>query len=113
MPIAERRPGIGILRVDRQGFVGVLGHAYRYAGRFDEALDILSAYNRQSPGFGLVDMVLTYADLGDREKARSHAKALLAARPDFTVAKWARTQNCADPERLAKDQASLIEAGLS
>ncbi len=93
-------------------YSGVLGHAYRYAGRFEEALSILSEYNRQSPGFGLVDIVLTYADIDDMEKARSYAKALLAERPDFTVANWALTQNCADDQRLLNDRQSLIEAGL-
>ena len=98
--------------LDPGWYCGVLGHAYRYAGRLDDALSILSDYNRQSPGFGLVDMVLTYADMGDAEKARIHGRALLAARPEFTVANWERTQNCADPQRLVADRRSLIDAGL-
>ena len=56
--------------------------------------------------------LLTYADMGDAERAGSYAKALLAARPEFTVADWERTQNCADDQRLAKDSQSLIDAGL-
>ncbi len=91
---------------------GILGHAYRYAGRYDDAITVLSEYNRQSPGFGLVDIVLTYTDMGETEKARETAKALIAARPEFTVEKWALTQNCADPERLARDRRSLTATGL-
>jgi adenylate cyclase len=98
--------------LDPGWYCGILGHAYRYAGRLEDALAILSDYNRQSPGFGLVDIVLTYADMGDAEKARGYAKDLLAARPDFTVANWERTQNCADDQRLIKDRQSLIDAGL-
>ncbi|MGB0632585.1 MAG: tetratricopeptide repeat protein, partial [Alphaproteobacteria bacterium] len=93
-------------------YYGILGHAQRYAGRFDEALETLSGYNRRSPGFGLVDMVLTCADMEDMDTAREHAVALLAARPEFTIEQWALTQNCLDPERLARDRKSLVEAGL-
>ncbi|MCW8916586.1 MAG: hypothetical protein OQK24_12145 [Magnetovibrio sp.] len=91
---------------------GVLGHAYRYAGRFDEALEILSDYNRQSPGFGLVDIILTYSYMGQGDKACQYIEALLEARPDFTVEAWTKTQNCIDPARLKRDQLALINAGL-
>ena len=94
-------------------YSGILGHAFRYAGRHDEALAVLSEYNQRGAGFGLVDMVLTCADIGDMEAARRHGESLLAARPDFSIASWALTQNCLDPERLARDRASLAEAGLS
>ncbi|NIA68456.1 adenylate/guanylate cyclase domain-containing protein [Pelagibius litoralis] len=110
--VLEAQTAMRLNPLDPGWYCGVLGHAYRYAGRFDDALSILSEYNRQSPGFGLVDMVLTYADLGDMDNARGHAKALLAARPEFTVANWARTQNCADPQRLIDDRQSLANAGL-
>ena len=98
--------------LDPGWYCGVLGHAYRYAGRLDEAVTVLSDYNRRSPGYGLVDLVLTYADKGDAETATSYAKALIMARPDFSIENWALTQNCADPERLAVDRRSLAEAGL-
>ena len=93
-------------------YFGILGHAFRYAGRFDEALAVLPEYNDRSTGFGLVDMVLTCADMGNIEDSRRYGRDLLAARPDFTVDKWALTQNCLDPERLARDRSSLTDAGL-
>lgn len=98
--------------LDPGWYCGVLGHAYRYTGRYEDALKILLEYNRQSAGFGLVDIVLTYADLGECEKAKNYADALLAARPAFTVASWAQTQNCIDPNRLETDRQSLTAAGL-
>lgn len=110
--VREAQTAMQLNPLDPGWYYGVLGHAYRYAGRFEDALSILSEYNRQSAGYGLVDMVLTCADMGDMEKARGHAKALLAARSDFTVANWARTQNCANAQRLADDRQSLITAGL-
>ena len=110
--IHEARAAMRLNPLDPGWYCGVLGHALRYAGKFDESLSILSDYNQQSPGFGLVDMVLTYADMGDQEKAIIYAEALIAKRPDFTVANWERTQNCADMDRLTRDRQSLIDAGL-
>jgi tetratricopeptide (TPR) repeat protein len=49
-------------------YLGILGHALLYAGRYDEALETLSEYNRRSPGFGLVDVVLTYTETRDIER---------------------------------------------
>ncbi|HIP78287.1 MAG TPA: hypothetical protein EYH07_07480, partial [Kiloniellaceae bacterium] len=111
--VREAEAAMRLNPLDPGWYFGVLGHAYRYAGRFEDALSILSEYNRQSPGFGLVDIVLTCADMGDVADARGYARALRAARPDFSVAHWARTQNCADPQRLANDRQSLIAAGLT
>jgi len=50
--------------------------------------------------------------MGEAEKAREYARELLAARPQFTVASWALTQNCSDPDRLSRDRQSLLDAGL-
>lgn len=98
--------------LDPGWYLGVLGHAYRYAGRLDEAIAVLADYDRRSPGFGLVDLVLAYMDAGEEEAARKRASALLAARPDFTIERWSRTQNCSDLDRLARDRRSLAAAGL-
>ena len=110
--VREVKHAIELNPLDPGWYRGVLGHAYRYAGRLDEALAILTEYNRHGAGFGLVDMVLTCADMGEMEPARAHAKALLAERPDFAVANWEKTQNCADPGRLDTDRQSLVDAGL-
>ncbi len=110
--VREAETAMRLNPLDPGWYHGVLGHAYRYAGRYGDALSILSEYNRQSPGFGLVDIILTYADMGDAEKAGQYAKTLLSVRPDFTVANWARTQNCANPQRLIADRQSLTKAGL-
>ena len=98
--------------LDPGWYCGVLGHAYRYAGKYDEALNILQDYNRQNSGFGLVDIVLTYADMGDKKAAASYAKKLIEARPEFSVAAWEKTQNCLDSRRLEKDRQALLESNL-
>jgi len=98
--------------LDPGWYCGVLGHAFRYAGRYEDAIAILLDYNRRSPSFGLVDIVLTYADMGETNQAHAYGQRLLAARPDFTIANWALTQNCADPGRLERDKQSLAAAEL-
>jgi len=110
--ITQAQMAIRLNPLDPGWYCGVLGHAYRYAGRTEDAVDVLADYNRRSPGFGLVDLVLAHADAGDLPAARKSAQALLAARPDFNIEDWSRTQNVHDPERLATDRASLKEAGL-
>ena len=110
--IREARAAMKLNPLDPGWYCGVLGHAFRYAGRYEDAIAILLDYNRRSPGFGLVDIVLTYADMGESEEARAYAEKLLAARPDFTIENWALTQNCADPARLERDRASLVAAAL-
>ncbi|MBT5498330.1 MAG: hypothetical protein HOK54_21540 [Alphaproteobacteria bacterium] len=110
--VREAQAAMKLNPLDPGWYCGILGHAFCYAGRYEDAIAILLDYNRRSPGFGVVDIVLTYADMGESEKAVSFAKDLVAARPDFTIGNWVLTQNCADPARLEKDRASLEAAGL-
>lgn len=65
-----------------------------------------------SPGFGLVDLVLSHARLGRADRARQAAAELMQIRPGFTIAGWADTQLCADAEGLAADLALLRAVGL-
>jgi len=110
--IKEALTAIRLNPLDPGWYQGVLGHAYRYAGQFKEALSVLFEYDRQSTGFGLVDIVLTYADMGDADMASTYAGKLLEARPDFTIMNWQRTQNCSNPHRLDNDKQLLVDAGL-
>ena len=102
--VSQAEQAMQLNPLDPGWYHGVLGHAYRYAGRYSDALAVLLEYNRQGAGFGLVDIVLTYADLGEWDKAESYARALLAARPGFSIANWELTQNCIDPNRLNTDR---------
>ena len=93
-------------------YLGILGNAYRLAGRREEAIAAFKAYNARHPGFSLVDLVITYQELGQAEEAKQTAKHLLAARWDFTIASWRKTQFRRDRERLEADLAALEAAGL-
>ncbi|MFO1035986.1 MAG: adenylate/guanylate cyclase domain-containing protein [Geminicoccaceae bacterium] len=93
-------------------YLGHLGNALRLAGRFEEAIPCFETYHAMSPGFGLVDLVLSHARLGRADRARQAAAELMQIRPGFTIAGWADTQLCADAEGLAADLALLRAVGL-
>jgi adenylate cyclase len=93
-------------------YLGHLGNAYRLSGRTEEAIATFKAYDARSPGFGLTDLVIAYQENGQADEAKQAAKRLLAARPDFTIASWLKTQFRRDTDRLAADVAALRAAGL-
>ena len=110
--VREAQIAIRLNPLDPGWYQGVLGHAYRYAGRIDDAVAVLTDYNRRSPGFGLVDLVLAHADEGRLDLAKVRARELLAARPGFTIEGWSLTQNVKDSNRLVRDRSSLEMVGL-
>ena len=93
-------------------YLGQLGNTYRLAGRPDDALKAFQAYHALRPGFGLVDIVMVYAQAGRLEEARKTAAELIALRPGYTIASWRATQFRNDVEQLATDIDSLRAAGL-
>ena len=94
-------------------YLGVLGDAYRQSGRTDQAIAALEAYHARNPGFGLTDVVIAYQEKSQLEEARRTAERLMAARPEFTIAGWRKTQFIRrDAARVEADAAALRAAGL-
>ncbi len=93
-------------------YLGTFANACHLSGRIEEAIAAFKAYGARSPGFGLLDLVIIYQQNGRPEEARETAKRLLAARPDFTIESWTKTQFRRDEARLDADVASLRAAGL-
>ena len=93
-------------------FLGNLGNAYRLAGRIEQAIAAFKAYHARSAGFGLTDLVIIYQQVGQAEEARRTAEELMAARPNFTIAGWLKTQFIRDTGRIEADTAALRAAGL-
>jgi adenylate cyclase len=89
-------------------YLGTLGDAYRQAGRTDDAIATFEAYNARNPGFGLTDVVIAHQEKGQPEEAKR-----MAARPEFTIAGWRKTQFIRrDAARVEADAAALRAAGL-
>jgi adenylate cyclase len=93
-------------------YFGVLGNAYRLAGRLDAALAAFRGYHAREPGYGLADIVMIQEQTGLTEEARATAKQLAILRPSFTVASFTRTQFRSDSVQLAADIVSLRAAGV-
>lgn len=93
-------------------YFGMLGNAYRLAGRANEAIGLFLAYHARNPGYGLADIVMIKEQAGQLDEARAFGAQLVAARPTFTVSSWARTQCRSDVDQMAADLASLRAVGL-
>jgi adenylate cyclase len=94
-------------------YLGTLADAYRLSGRTEEAIAAFKAYHARSPGFGLTDLVIIYQEIGQADEARRTAEQLMAARPNFTIAGWLKTQFIRrDTARVEADTAALRTAGL-
>ena len=94
-------------------YLGTLGNAYRLSGRTEQAIAAFQAYHARNPGFGLTDIVIAYQQTGRPEEARRTAEQLLAARPNFTIAAWLKTQfSRRDTAQVEADAAALRAAGL-
>ncbi|MEX0301371.1 MAG: adenylate/guanylate cyclase domain-containing protein [Leisingera sp.] len=93
-------------------YAGILGMAHRLAGNYMEAIDAFQDYSRRTPGFGHLDLALTYAQLGDFDTAAQEAQLALKAKPDFTISRWAMTQIYADPAQLEHEKELLRRAGF-
>jgi adenylate cyclase len=93
-------------------YLGNLGNAYHLTGRIEEAIAAFKGYDARSPGFGLVDLVIIYQQNGRSDEAKETATRLLAARPNFTIGAWARTQFRRDKARVEDDIAALRAVGL-
>ncbi len=93
-------------------YLGILGNSYRLSGRLEEAIAAFKAYNARHPGFGLADLVILYQETGRAAEAKQTAMRLLAARRDFSIAQWRKTQFRRDAARLEADVAALHAAGL-
>ena len=93
-------------------YLGHLGNAYRLTGKIEEAITAFKAYDARNPGSGLTDLVIAYQENGQPDEARRTAERLLAARRDFTIASWLKTQFRRDAARLEADIAFFLWALL-
>ena len=94
-------------------YLGTLGNAYRLAGRTEQAIATFKAYHARNPGFGLTDLVIIYQQIGQADEARRMVEQLMAARPNFTIGGWFKTQFIRrDTAQVEADREALRAAGL-
>ena len=93
-------------------FSGMYGFALRASGRLSESIPHFEEYGQKVPGFGLVDLIIVYEQLGDQTSAQSKVTELLKHRPAFRISEWAKTQLYSKPEFGQPDLDALRSAGL-
>src|SRR5437016_3825714 len=95
-------------------YVFLLGEAYRFTGRYEEAI---AAYKRALthipdlllPHIGLATI---YSELGREEEARVEAAEVLRINPKYSLEVWRQRSPYKDPAVLERMLAALRKAGL-
>jgi adenylate cyclase len=88
--------------------------AHRHAGKFDDAIRILTSDESgggRSP-LPTVELLLAYAESGALDDARQVAQDIRRQFPEFVAAQWGRVPAYRNPDRRRRDLAALAAAGL-
>ena len=92
--------------------LGVLAHALRLAGRYEEALTTIDKHQDIRPASAHDDRIITLVEMGRDVEAKVAARKLIHYHPSFRTEEWAKRQYYMDPTRLEKDLAALHRVGL-
>jgi TolB-like protein/Tfp pilus assembly protein PilF len=95
-----------------------LVNCYRMAGKYEEAIDAnkILLERAQKGEFNLFFPHLLFAEIymeiGQKDKARSHAAKVLKANPKFSLNSWRKTQFYKDPADTERRLKALRKVGL-
>ena len=93
-----------------------LGHAFRNAGRFEEAVSAYKKGIQRAPDFIVAHVGLgtTYSLMGRENEARAEAKEVLRINPNFSLDHFARTglKSYKDQSEIDKIVNAMRKAGL-
>jgi TolB-like protein/class 3 adenylate cyclase/Tfp pilus assembly protein PilF len=93
-----------------------LGANYRVAGKFDDAIKALTEHRKRLGGRIIpsptMQLIATYVQAGQLEKARAEARALLKVAPRFSVAVAVRTHSYKSDDDRNRFVGALRQAGI-
>jgi adenylate cyclase len=91
-----------------------LGHAFRNAGRFEEAVSAYKKGLQRAPDYIIahIGLVITYSSMGREEEARAEAEEVLRIDPKFSLDYFAKTVPLKDQSQIDKGVNALRKAGL-
>jgi len=91
-----------------------LSLAYRFTGRYEEAIAALKRLLTRDPNFVNAHLVLAaiYSELGREAEARAAAAALLRLNPNFSLEVWRQRLPYKDPAVVERYLDALRQAGL-
>ncbi len=84
-------------------YLWYLGDAYFYNGQYEKAVETLLGMRDRSEAHRL--LASSYAHLGQMDKARQHARLVMAKHPNFSIEKW-RT---VPPNKYPEDNEIFVE----
>jgi len=95
----------------------VLGHAYRLAGQYEEAIEALESWRvRANPRSELpyVMLAFTYVEAGREEDAQAAVAEILKRKPKASIEGYAKSKFFAykNPAEIKRVLESLRKAGL-
>jgi adenylate cyclase len=95
-------------------YLNNLGYAYRYLGRYEDAIDAHKEVLKHSPNNLFAHMWLTaaYSASGREEEARHQAVELLRVDPTFSLDKYSEIHTMKDKTEAERFIADLRKAGL-
>jgi adenylate cyclase len=95
-------------------FLALLGEAYHYLGRYDDAIEVYKKVLKRSPNHmpAQINLTAAYSALGRDEEARYQAEEVLKLDPSFSLERLAETLPIKDKAQLERFIADLRKAGL-
>jgi predicted Zn-dependent protease len=105
---------IDLKPVTPQWYDWLRGRAYRLTGRFDEAIEILSAATSDAPTspIPLIELAAAYSETKNTVLAKRTADDIIRLSPQFTVCEWISMSPYQDESGLDDEVAALRNAGL-
>jgi tetratricopeptide (TPR) repeat protein len=91
-----------------------LALAYRFLGRYEDAIEVSKEVLKRSPNNLSANIYLTatYSALGREEEAHQQAERLLELHPTFSLAEWEEMLPITDEAEAKRFVADLRKAGL-
>jgi adenylate cyclase len=91
-------------------YLWYLGEAYFHIGDYEATIETLKRMRDQSEAHRL--LASSYAQLNQMTEARHHAREVLRAHPNFSIAHWRTVPPDKDPTQLERFIDGLRKAGL-
>lgn len=105
---------ISLRPVAPQWYDWLRGRAYRLTGRYDKAIEILTAATLDTPTspLPLIELAAAYSEVGDAKLARRTADEIIRLSPQFTVGEWISLSPYQDEAAQKQEVAALRATGL-
>jgi adenylate cyclase len=105
---------INLSPYDAPWYDWILGRAYRLAGRYEDAIAVLSRQLEHNTGpiWPHIELACSYAELGLTEETKAVVTRIMTIDPGYSIADWTAAPSYADPMMSKREAEVLRKAGL-